>query len=80
MFPSECLRDAEAQLALCVNTSMEERRRTRAAARLQSALVAAQDIGDEKLQVVQLLQDLIDNKQRALETDHKKLSELKYLP
>lgn len=33
--------------------------------------------GDEKLQVVQLLQDLIDNKQRSLEGDHKKLGKLK---
>lgn len=44
--------------------------------RLQAALVAAQEIGDEKLQVVQLLQDLIDNKQRSLEGDHKKLGKL----
>ncbi|XP_037962775.2 inhibitor of growth protein 1 [Plutella xylostella] len=69
----ECLRDAETHLAVCLAPSTEERRRTRAAARLQAALVAAQDIGDEKLQVVQLLQDLIDNKQRSLEVDHKKL-------
>ncbi|XP_063380902.1 inhibitor of growth protein 1 [Cydia fagiglandana] len=69
----ECLRDAETHLAVCIGANTEERRRGRAAMRLQSALVAAQEIGDEKLQVVQLLQDLIDNKQRSLEADHKKL-------
>lgn len=72
-FP-ECLREAESQLAICVATHTEERRRVRAAARLQAALVAAQDVGDEKLQVVQLLQDLIDNRQRSLDLDKKKLS------
>ncbi|CAH2230373.1 jg19189 [Pararge aegeria aegeria] len=69
----ECLRDAETHLAVCIGPSTEERRRGRAAIRLQTALVAAQEIGDEKLQVVQLLQDLIDNKQRSLDGDHKKL-------
>ncbi|KAL4717389.1 hypothetical protein ACJJTC_017276 [Scirpophaga incertulas] len=69
----ECLRDAETHLAVCIATNTEEKRRSRAALRLQSALVAAQEIGDEKLQVVQLTQDLIDNKQRSLDADHKKL-------
>ncbi|XP_047507958.1 inhibitor of growth protein 1 [Pieris napi] len=69
----ECLRDAEAHLEVCIGPNTEERRRGRAALRLQAALVAAQEIGDEKLQVVQLLQDLIDNKQRCLDADHKKL-------
>lgn len=72
-FISECLRDAETHLAVCIGSHIEERRRGRAAIRLQTALVAAQDVGDEKLQVVQLLQDLIDNKQRSLDADRKKL-------
>lgn len=72
---TECLRDAETHLAVCIGSNTEEKRRGRAAVRLQTALVNAQEIGDEKLQVVQLLQDLIDNKQRALDADHKKLSE-----
>jgi inhibitor of growth protein 1 len=71
---SECLRDAETHLAVCIGSNTEEKRRSRAALRLQAALVAAQEIGDEKLQVVQLTQDLIDNKQRSLDADHKKLS------
>ncbi|CAG9568048.1 unnamed protein product [Danaus chrysippus] len=69
----ECLRDAESYLSICIGPNTDERRRGRAARRLQAALVAAQEIGDEKLQVVQLLQDLIDNKQRSLDADHKKL-------
>lgn len=73
IFFVECLRDAETHLAVCIGPNTEERRRGRAALRLQTALVAAQEIGDEKLQVVQLLQDLIDNKQRCLDADHKKL-------
>lgn len=70
---SECVRDAEAHLAVCIGPNTEERRRGRAALRLQAALVAAQEIGDEKLQMVQLLQDLIDNKHRGLDADKKKL-------
>lgn len=77
---TECLRDAEAHLAVCIGPNTEERRRGRAALRLQAALVAAQEIGDEKLQVVQLTQDLIDNKQRSLDADHKKLSEYNICP
>ncbi|CAG9793446.1 unnamed protein product [Diatraea saccharalis] len=69
----ECIRDAETHLAVCIGPNTEEKRRGRAALRLQAALVAAQEIGDEKLQVVQLTQDLIDNKQRSLDADHKKL-------
>lgn len=73
IFSTECLREAEKHLNICIGSSTEERRRTRAALRLQTVLVAAQEIGDEKLQVVQILQDLIDNKQRSLDSDHKKL-------
>lgn len=69
----ECLREAEKHLTLCIGANTEERRRNRAALRLQTVLVTAQEIGDEKLQVVQILQDLIDNKQRSLDADHKKL-------
>lgn len=75
LFLPECLREAEKHLAVCIGANTEERRRSRAALRLQTVLVAAQEIGDEKLQVVQILQDLIDNKQRSLDADHKKLCE-----
>ncbi|KAJ2954826.1 hypothetical protein O0L34_g3138 [Tuta absoluta] len=69
----ECVRDAHTHLTVSMSSHMGEKRRARATVRLQAALVTAQEIGDEKLQVVQILQDLIDNKQRSLDGDHKKL-------
>jgi len=41
--------------------------------RIQQALIAAQEIGDEKLQIVQQVQDLIENKSRQLEVDYRNL-------
>lgn len=45
----------------------------RALMRVQQALIAAQEIGDEKLQIVQQVQDLIENKSRQLEVDYRNL-------
>ncbi|XP_058824412.1 inhibitor of growth protein 1 [Topomyia yanbarensis] len=45
----------------------------RVMARIQQGLIAAQELGDEKLQIVQLLQDLIDHKTRQLDQDFKNL-------
>lgn len=69
----ECVRDAQTQMVLCAGSNTEERKRSRAAVRLQASLVQAQEIGDEKLQIVQIIQDFIDNKQRSMDGDHKKL-------
>lgn len=44
--------------------------------RIQKALIAAQELGDEKLQVVQQLQDLIENRTRRLDLDFKNLGKL----
>jgi len=41
--------------------------------KVQQALIAAQEIGDEKLQIVQQVQDLIENKSRQLEVDYRNL-------
>ncbi|XP_049281807.1 uncharacterized transmembrane protein DDB_G0289901 [Anopheles funestus] len=41
----------------------------RAASRIQKSLIAAQELGDEKLQIIQQLQDLIDHKTRQLDQD-----------
>lgn len=41
--------------------------------RIQQALIAAQEVGDEKLQIVQQIQDLIDNKARQLDLDYRNL-------
>lgn len=45
----------------------------RALLRIQQALIAAQEIGDEKLQIVQQVQDLIENKSRQLDVDYRNL-------
>ncbi|XP_053695113.1 inhibitor of growth protein 1 homolog [Sabethes cyaneus] len=45
----------------------------RVIARIQQGLIAAQELGDEKLQIVQQLQDLIDHKTRQLDQDFKNL-------
>ncbi|XP_038120714.1 inhibitor of growth protein 1 homolog [Culex quinquefasciatus] len=45
----------------------------RAIVRMQQGLIAAQELGDEKLQIVQHLQDLIDHKTRTLDQDFKNL-------
>jgi len=47
--------------------------RRRALVRVQQALIAAQEIGDEKLQIVQQVQDLIENKSRQLDLDYRNL-------
>uniref|UniRef100_A0A182M3W2 Inhibitor of growth protein n=1 Tax=Anopheles culicifacies TaxID=139723 RepID=A0A182M3W2_9DIPT len=41
----------------------------RAVSRIQKSLIAAQELGDEKLQILQQLQDLIDHKTRQLDQD-----------
>lgn len=41
--------------------------------RIQQSLIAAQELGDEKLHVVAQLQEVIDQKTRQLETDYKNL-------
>uniref|UniRef100_A0A6M2DML9 Inhibitor of growth protein n=1 Tax=Xenopsylla cheopis TaxID=163159 RepID=A0A6M2DML9_XENCH len=48
-------------------------RKYRLITRIQQSLICAQELGDEKLQIVQQLQDLIDNKSRQLEQDFKNL-------
>ncbi|XP_075227570.1 inhibitor of growth protein 1 isoform X2 [Lycorma delicatula] len=47
--------------------------RRRALLRVQSALISAQEVGDEKMQIVQNLQDLIENKSRQLDFDYRNL-------
>lgn len=51
-------------------------KRTRAMTRIQQSLIAAQELGDEKLQIVTQLQELIDIKTRQLDHDYKNLGEL----
>lgn len=41
--------------------------------RVQQALISAQEIGDERLQIAQQLQDLIENKTKQLDICYKNL-------
>lgn len=52
--------------------------RRKALLRVQQALIAAQEIGDEKLQIVQQVQDLIENKSRQLDLDYRNLGIMHY--
>lgn len=44
--------------------------------RVQQALISAQEIGDQKLQIIQQVQDLIENKARQLDLDYRNLAEV----
>lgn len=44
--------------------------------RVQQALIYAQELGDEKLRILQQVQDIIENKTRQLDTDYKNLGAL----
>ncbi|XP_075145429.1 uncharacterized protein LOC142220279 [Haematobia irritans] len=48
-------------------------RRARSVTRMQQSLIQAQELGDEKMQIVTQLQELIDLKTRQLDTDQKNL-------
>ena len=48
-------------------------KRKRAMVRIQQSLIAAQELGDEKLQIVNQMQELIDHKTRQLDHDFKNL-------
>ena len=50
--------------------------RKRLLQKVQSALISSLEIGDEKLQLVQTVQDVIENKSRQLETDCKALGKI----
>lgn len=65
------------QWSNCSTTELESAnapsKRARAMARIQQNLIAAQELGDEKLQVVTQLQEMIDQKTRQLDADFKNL-------
>lgn len=73
------MRDVDNQYELWSNCSTSDlestttTKRTRAMARIQQSLIAAQELGDEKLQIVTQLQELIDHKTRQLDHDFKNL-------
>lgn len=69
------VREAEIQTKLCKNPGSNENpaKRARAFLRMQQALIAAQELGDEKMGLLQAIQEKIENKTRLLDQDHKNL-------
>ncbi|XP_059622348.1 inhibitor of growth protein 5 [Phlebotomus argentipes] len=72
------LRDSDyyyEQWSNCSTSELESAnaKRSRAMARIQQSFIASQELGDEKLQIVTQLQELIDQKTRQLEHDFKNL-------
>lgn len=64
------------QWANCPTNELESTnatKRNRAMTRIQQNLIAAQELGDEKLQIVQQLTDLIESKMRQLDQNYKNL-------
>lgn len=53
--------------------------KSRALNRLQTVLIATQELGDEKLHLVQKVQDLIENKTRQLNLDFQNLGKKLFL-
>lgn len=78
-FNPDYLRDAAScyeQWSNCSTSELESAnasKRSRAMSRMQQSLIAARELGDEKMQLAQGLQELIDHKVRQLEHDYKNL-------
>ncbi|KAH8414064.1 hypothetical protein KR222_004151 [Zaprionus bogoriensis] len=53
--------------------SPDTNRRSRSITRMHQSLIQAQELGDEKMQIVNHLQEIIDAKVRQLDTDHQNL-------
>lgn len=47
--------------------------RKRVLLQIQRALIKAQELGDEKIEVMNNVQDMVENKSKQLETDYKNL-------
>lgn len=62
-----------------LKTEGETNSKKRALVRIQQVLIATQEIGDEKLQVVQNIHDLIENKTRQLDVDFMNLGMIHFL-
>lgn len=64
-----------AQYDECVNSKKADEK-YRLLRKAQSTLISAQELGDEKLQIIQQLQDLIENKTRSLDNDYRNIGKL----
>lgn len=73
--PPECIRDVQTQFLLCGGADADEPLLARGSVHFQAMLARAQEIGDEKVQIVQTIQDIIDNQEKSLDADCEKLNE-----
>lgn len=68
------VREAETQTELWKSHGSDNpTKKTRAFVRMQQALIAAQELGDEKMNILQSILDKIEIKTRLLDQDHKNL-------
>lgn len=69
----EYVREFETQQTM-LSKGIDSTARKKALLKVQKVLIIMQDIGDEKLQIMQTIQDLIEKKARQLDIDYKNLS------
>lgn len=70
------VREAEIQTNIWKNCGSDNpNKKARAFLKMQQTLIAAQELGDEKMQILQSIQDKIEVKTRLLEQDFKNLGE-----
>ncbi|XP_060647944.1 inhibitor of growth protein 2 [Drosophila nasuta] len=69
------IRDVDHYYDLYVSqqNSTDTNRRSRSISRMHQSLIQAQELGDEKMQIVNHLQEIIDSKVRQLDTDQQNL-------
>ncbi|XP_058789346.1 inhibitor of growth protein 1-like [Phymastichus coffea] len=63
------IREIDQQQEVLSKTGLDAVTKQTALEKLEQALLAARRIGDDKIQIVQTVQDLIENKSRQLDTD-----------
>lgn len=75
LLPTGLIRDVDHYYDLYVahQNSPDTYRRSRSITRMHQSLIQAQELGDEKMQIVNHLQEIIDAKVRQLDTDHQNL-------
>ncbi|KAG8184146.1 hypothetical protein JTE90_010188 [Oedothorax gibbosus] len=73
----ELLEDIDSYENALRNNPDDAASRKRTLLQIQRALIQTQDLGDKKLQIAQVIQDIIDNKVRQLEVDRLKLDDKK---
>lgn len=71
------IREIDQQQDVLSKSGLDAVTRQTALEKLEQALLAARRIGDDKIQIVQVIQDLIENKTRQLDTDFRNLGKLR---